>query len=95
MDDDAYTDSGLECGLKDLLLGAQRLAAGTINEPDQFPPGCIQPQCSITLQLPSALLLIGLGKGKLILGTHNMPHAMALGSHTEIPSVLNGGVWTA
>ena len=51
MDDDAYTDSGLECGLKDLLFGAQRLVAGTINEPDQFSSGCTQPQCSITHQL--------------------------------------------
>ena len=47
-----------------------------------------QPQCSITHQLPFALLLVGLGQGKLIPSTHNMLHAIALESHTEIPSVL-------
>lgn len=92
VDDDAYTDSGLECGLKDLLLGAQRLSAGTIDEADQFSPGCTQPQCSITHRLPFALLLVGLGQVKLIPSTHNMLHATALESHTEISSAL-GAHW--
>ena len=49
VDDDAYTNSGLECGLKD--LGAQRLAAGTINEADQFSPRCYP---TTVLNYPSA-----------------------------------------
>ena len=75
MDDDACTDSGLECGLKDLPWGSA-LGCG-----HQLSTACTQPQCSITHQLLFALLLIGLGQGKLIPGTHNMLHAMALESH--------------